>query len=275
MLLFTQIASAIQTYAWSILWAGAVLTAAEFLFPQSRCSLVSRLRAIVFWGVYIAITAAATTLFVRLWSSLGWRPWLTLPLGAWLHPEQYPVLRAMGWVAAPILVGIISDFFYYWFHRIQHAIPLLWRFHSVHHSLREMSAFNSNHHFTEEIFRIPVVVIPLSLIVVPDAGYVPIIVATVLGMQGLYEHSATKLHLGPLRYVIADNRFHRIHHSLEPQHWHKNFGSFSTVWDVIFRTARMPRRNEWPQVGLADTPEPSSLSDFLWRPFRRQSRPLQ
>ena len=127
---------------------------------------------------------------------------------------------------------------------MQHAVPFFWRFHSVHHSLREISAWN--HHFTEEIFRIPFVTLPLSLIISGDPSHVPLIIASVRAMQGLYEHSCMRVGLGPLRYIIADNRYHRIHHSLDPQHFGKNFGSGTPVWDIVFGTAYFPRKQQWP-----------------------------
>ncbi len=147
----------------------------------------------------------------------------------------------------------------------------LWRFHAVHHSLREMNAWNSNHHFTEEIFRIPFVAIPLSLLFQGDPGYVPAIIIYVMRMQGQFEHSSTKFNLGFLRYIIADNRYHRIHHSIEQRHWNKNFGFFTPLWDIIFGSVWFPQKKEWPNVGLPQIDEPKTLSDFLWRPFRNQS----
>jgi hypothetical protein len=47
-----------------------------------------------------------------------------------------------------------------------------------------MSAFNSNHHFTEEIFRIPFITIPISLLFSFNQGYVPWIWAFLIGCQG-------------------------------------------------------------------------------------------
>jgi sterol desaturase/sphingolipid hydroxylase (fatty acid hydroxylase superfamily) len=68
--------------------------------------------------------------------------------------------------------------------------------------------------------------------------------------------------------VATDNRYHRIHHSPEPHHKDKNFAAFSSVWDLLFRTAYFPRPNEWPDTGLSDIGEPQRLSEFLWQPFR-------
>jgi sterol desaturase/sphingolipid hydroxylase (fatty acid hydroxylase superfamily) len=35
-------------------------------------------------------------------------------------------------------VILLSDFFVYWGHRLQHRSALLWRFHSVHHSAEHL-----------------------------------------------------------------------------------------------------------------------------------------
>jgi sterol desaturase/sphingolipid hydroxylase (fatty acid hydroxylase superfamily) len=272
-----QIFAAIQEYAWRIFWIGAILTVLEFLIPQVRYPLVTRLRGLLFWSVYILITASALTIFSSMWATLGVRPLLVLHVGEWFNYSNYTHIA--GLIAAPVLAGILAEFFYYWFHRMQHAVPFFWRFHSVHHSLREMNAWNSNHHFTEEIFRIPFVTLPLSLIISGDPGPVPLVVASILAMQGLYEHSTTKLGLGPIRYIISDNKYHRLHHSIETQHWNKNFGSFTPVWDILFGTARFTLRNEWPETGIPDQDEPKTIADFLVRPFkglspRSGSRPI-
>lgn len=87
--------------------------------------------------------------------------------------------------------------------------------------------------------------------------------------QGYFEHSSTRLNLGWVRYLFPDNRFHRIHHSVERQHFNKNFGSGSAIWDMLFGTAYYPRAGEWPDVGLSNMGEPRTLREFLLRPFRR------
>jgi sterol desaturase/sphingolipid hydroxylase (fatty acid hydroxylase superfamily) len=133
-----------------------------------------------------------------------------------------------------------------------------------------MNGTNNNHHFTEEIFRIPFITIPMTLLISVDQGLVPIIITTLIGMQGQYEHSTTRLHLGPLRYIVADNRYHRLHHSLNREDWGHNFGSFVPFWDIVFRTARFPAKGYWPPVGVPGVPEPKTLRDFLFMPFYRR-----
>jgi sterol desaturase/sphingolipid hydroxylase (fatty acid hydroxylase superfamily) len=108
----------------------------------------------------------------------------------------------------------------------------------------------------------------MTLLVHFDQGYVPWLFTSILAMQGLFLHSCTRVSLGPLRYVIADNRFHRIHHSIQSEHYDRNFGSFTVFWDLIFRTAYMPKPGEWPETGVVGVEEPKRLSEFFLAPFR-------
>lgn len=260
--------SIVESRAGTFFLASSVILLAEYLFPQSRYPLIARIRGATFWLLYISITALSLILFYRLWAMLGVTPLFHIDLSA-LSSAGNPVLAVLGGVVASLLVLQVHEFFYYWFHRAQHKSRFLWRFHSEHHSLEEMCAFNSNHHFTEEIFRIPFVIIPISLLFSFEQGYVPWIWAALIGWQGIYEHSATKFHFGWFRYVVPDNRFHRIHHSKERKHFDKNFGSGSALWDILFGTAYYPKNDEWPDVGLKQMKQPETMRQYLFRPFRR------
>lgn len=263
----TSIWAAACGYAGHVFGAASVILIAELLWPRSRYRLITRLRAVLFWLTYIAITVPALALFNRLWASLGVRPLFHLDL-TFLGRAEHPLLQAGGSILAWWLFNQIGEFFYYWFHRAQHASKLLWRFHAIHHSLEEMSAFNSNHHFSEEILRIPFITIPMSLLVDVQHMPVPWIWLLLVGAQGIYEHSETRVNFGLLRCLIPDNRYHRIHHSVERHHYDLNFGSGSALWDLVFGTFYYPKKGEWPKVGLDNVGEPASLHDFLVRPFR-------
>jgi sterol desaturase/sphingolipid hydroxylase (fatty acid hydroxylase superfamily) len=253
-----------------VLLGGLACTALEYVLPASNYSLKSRLRGISHWLIYIAASTLIWKLSSLFFTWLGVRPILSISFAALIHARN-PVLLACMQVIAAIIVTMIGDFFYYWFHRLQHTVPVLWRFHAVHHSLREMGALNNNHHILEDLFRLPFVTLPLTLLQF-DPGYVPAIALALIGVQPIFEHACTRVHLGPLRYVFGDPRFHRIHHSLERRHWHVNFGSFTTIWDSLFGTAFFPTKGEWPEVGLDDQMEPLTAREFVLQPFTRQKR---
>jgi sterol desaturase/sphingolipid hydroxylase (fatty acid hydroxylase superfamily) len=261
----------LEAFAWRIFYGSMLCFALELLFPTGAASIAARARAALFWSIYIAITVSFFTIFNRLWSELNVHPLFDLRFAA--SSGSRVSLFELGRGAVIVLaVAMVGDWFYYWFHRLQHTSRLLWRFHEVHHSIKDLSAWNSNHNFTELIFRLPLIALPMNLLVHVGTGPVPSMVYVLLGMQGQFEHSATRLHFGFLRYLFADNRFHRIHHSIEAQHRDRNFGAMTSIWDSLFGTAYFPRHDEWPDVGVSGIDPPVRVSDYLLRPFEGLAR---
>ncbi|HEY3797577.1 MAG TPA: sterol desaturase family protein [Caulobacteraceae bacterium] len=234
--------------------------ALETLWPRagSRVTAAARLKAMVFWVVNGAAAVLIGDALAPIWRPTGFHPLLPSLAPAGLPA---PLAGAIGVVAA----AFVGDFFYYWCHRAQHRVPWLWRFHAVHHSVREMNGLTGYHHFTEGFIEFALYALPLSLFT--DSPYAIPFLGLALAWQGNYEHSPTRVHLGPLRRLLVDNRIHRIHHSLERRHYDKNFGIFTTLWDQLFGTAWFPADDEWPQTGVADFPEPQSVRELLIAPF--------
>lgn len=235
-----------------------LVTAIEIALPRGRISLIGRLSGVLFWTVLLFVTVAANTGLSAVWRAIGIQPLIVLPLRLqWAGPVAAFV--------APILGAVIYDFFFYWFHRAQHR--WLWRYHQVHHAIRELSAANSYHHISEPFFQWIGMLVPASLLFA-DTGIAAPVVAILLHFQGSFIHSPMQLNLGPLRIFFCDNVFHRIHHSLEPQHFDRNFGGFTTLWDQLFGTAYFPMPGEWPATGLAGVDPPETVEQWIMLPFR-------
>jgi sterol desaturase/sphingolipid hydroxylase (fatty acid hydroxylase superfamily) len=231
-----------------------------------RNSWRSYWRGARFMVVAAAVSVVAFTLIDQVIDLAAFKPLVLLDLTPLTGSAILPV-RIAGWLVAGLAVSMIGNVFYYWWHRAQHAVPVLWRFHKVHHSIGELSALNSYHHVTEDVLQYFLVLLPTALLIGVDSGYVPALVLAVLRTQTFYIHSSANINIGPLRYVIGDNRFHRLHHSTEPRHFGKNFGTTTPLWDVLFGTACFPRKGEWPNTGLADVAEPDRVADYLLMPF--------
>lgn len=137
--------------------------------------------------------------------------------------------------------------------------------------MRKLNSVNSYHHISEGLFSLVLIQIPATLLI-DDSGPTLPIVTILFWCHIVWIHSPTRVTLGPLRAVLVDNRFHRIHHSLEERHFDKNFGAFTTLWDRVFGTCHMPAKNEWPDVGLSDVSEPRGLVDWLDMPARLKRR---
>jgi sterol desaturase/sphingolipid hydroxylase (fatty acid hydroxylase superfamily) len=247
----------------------------EWTLPRSRSSLGSYRRGAIFMATVVAINTLVIKALEGTMGALQIPPLAVLDLRPLTEsPALAP--RVAGWLVAALGIAVAGNFFYYWFHRAQHRFGWLWRFHSVHHSITEMSATASYHHVTEDLFQYVAVTVPMAVLLGVQSGPVPWLVVVLVGTQAYFIHSSVRLSFGPLRYLLCDNRFHRIHHSRDAQHRDRNFGTVSPVWDALFGTAWFPRRGEWPAVGLDQVGEPRSITEYLLAPFQsRGATPAQ
>ncbi|MCC8401288.1 sterol desaturase family protein [Paraburkholderia sp. MMS20-SJTN17] len=240
--------------------------AIEIMLPYGKVSFLSRARGILFQICYLVIGGIFIEGYQSLIAALHIRPLFSISLDGVLN-SPHPVWRGAGIALAFAGAILMGDFLYYWFHRAQHTFGFLWRFHQVHHSIREMSVWNSNMHISEELIRPLVVTLPMALLISFHPPFLWSLIGMVILMQGTFEHADTRVHFGPLGYLFADNRFHRIHHSVELRHYNRNFAAVVTLWDVLFGTAHFPKKGEWPNVGLDYTDEPNGLFEYLTMPF--------
>jgi len=58
---------------------------------------------------------------------------------------------------------------------------------------------------------------------------------------------------------------------VRPEHRDKNFAALLPLWDIIFRTAWIPARNEYSDTGF-DPPVRVDLIDSIIWPFRHLRR---
>lgn len=252
--------------AWESFFGIAIIVwGIERLFPRASVTLASQLRSLRFWVIQGAGTGVAITIWEYAGTALEPHPFVIIPLRTWFAS---PWLHWTLYVITPALSVILYDFFDYWMHRAQHR--WFWKLHSIHHSIEELSGVNSYFHWTEQFFRVAFILLPAAYIVGIDGVRTVAIAELLIRVQGYYLHSPTSFHVGPiLRRVIADNRFHRIHHSIHPEHFDKNFGAGTSIWDQLFGTAYFPAKDEWPDTGMAEQAEARTLSEYLWGPFRR------
>jgi sterol desaturase/sphingolipid hydroxylase (fatty acid hydroxylase superfamily) len=86
-------------------------------------------------------------------------------------------------------------------------------------------------------------------------------------LWGFVNHSNIRLNLGPLTPVISGPHWHRIHHSINQEHYDKNYATFFPFIDIIFGTYHKPERDEYPQTGLPGGENESYLREATISPF--------
>jgi hypothetical protein len=69
---------------------------------------------------------------------------------------------------------------------------------------------------------------------------------------------------------LNNPQYHRIHHSVEPQHLNKNFCRIFPVFDVIFGTAWRPGKDEFPVTGLMPRETATGFLDGIIWPVRHK-----
>src|ERR1700737_501782 len=264
--MFQQIVSAIWGFTTYVIPASLAGTLLEVWIPGEKQSVQSRLRAIPIWIVYILVGVSAGTLLENLLTLLHIRPLVSVDLSQTTDSKDFFVVIA-AYTIFPVLGFFLYDFFYYWFHRLQHTLRPFWRVHAVHHSIEQLNAFNDYHHWLESALRVPLILLPISLIISLHSPAV-IIYTMILQFMGQMTHANSKISYSLLRYVFSEPRFHRIHHSTERRHWGKNFAFMFPFWDVIFGTAYFPKSDEYPPTGLSNQREPRSIGEYFAAPFR-------
>ncbi|MGC9492928.1 sterol desaturase family protein [Vibrio genomosp. F10] len=136
-------------------------------------------------------------------------------------------------LASFILLMVLQDFFYYWFHRASHRIRWMWAAHVVHHSSERMNfstAFRQSLMYPFAgmwLFWLPLVVIGF------EPSWVIFVVLLNLGLQ-FFVHTQWVRTLGFLEYVFNTPSHHRVHHGVNAQYIDKNYAGVLIVWDKLF-----------------------------------------
>jgi sterol desaturase/sphingolipid hydroxylase (fatty acid hydroxylase superfamily) len=131
-------------------------------------------------------------------------------------------------------VFVARDCIYYWVHRAEHRMRILWASHLVHHSPQEIG-------FTTAV-RVPwmeAIYKPWFGLWLPLIGFHPAaaiamdVVAAVIGQ--LY-HTRRVRRIPVIEQIFVTPAAHRVHHGSNPEYIDKNFGAVLIVWDRLFGT---------------------------------------
>jgi len=175
-----------------------------------------------------------------------------------------------------VLMLAVNDLGAYWYHRISHAHPVLWRFHAIHHSAEHIDwLVNTRAHPVDLVLTRLTGLIPVYLLGLVQAGGGRLdpgvaLILVVGTIWTFFIHANVRWRLGPLEWLITSPAFHHWHHTND-EHRDRNFASIFPVFDRLFGTAWLPRY--WPPVYGIDGKVPSTLTGQLTEPFTK-SQPV-
>jgi sterol desaturase/sphingolipid hydroxylase (fatty acid hydroxylase superfamily) len=224
---------------------------ADFLFWLSRRIFLP----LLVLPLAISTVAAGHVAYVTLSAILGAPKQAPGPAG--------PVTLTM----FTVTMLLAYDLSYYLYHRLQHAIPMLWELHKVHHSAQVMIGVTKDRvHPIDEIMNrwwdglIPGLCYGIWLFFALDPVEVTVfglnvyMLRNTILMMDFVRHTHLKLSYGrTLNAVLLSPHYHQLHHSIAERHWDKNFGLTLSIWDHLFGTLVIPEADEDFVFGLTDS----------------------
>ncbi|WP_428484947.1 sterol desaturase family protein [Rhodopila sp.] len=243
---------------WSVRdFIGHMLPREVFHHPSARADFLFWLSRRIFVPLLVVPLAISTVAAGHVAYAA-----LRAVLGAPAHPvaPAGPIML----VAFTVTMLIAYDLSYYLYHRMQHAVPILWELHKVHHSAQIMVGVTKDRvHPIDDIMNtwwdglLPGLCYGVWLFFALDPVEVTVfglnvyLLRNIILMMDFVRHTHLKLSYGRhLNAVLLSPHYHQLHHSVAERHWDKNFGLTLSIWDRLFGTLVIPEKDEDFVFGL-------------------------
>ncbi|QGM96171.1 sterol desaturase family protein [Methylocystis parvus] len=193
-------------------------------------------------------------------------------------------------IVATIVLFLAYEIGYWIDHYLKHRVPFLWELHKLHHTADVLTPVTNfrNHPIDNIVFGWM-----LALFIGSAAGALEwafgqhadifavngknILFLAFLWTIGHLQHSQFWI---PFRGIwgrlILSPAHHQIHHSNDPKHFNRNFGSVLAVWDWMFGTLEVPTEKN-PRIAFGVEEEgvnPHSTAAMLATPVIKSAAAL-
>jgi sterol desaturase/sphingolipid hydroxylase (fatty acid hydroxylase superfamily) len=173
-----------------------------------------------------------------------------------------------------LLLFLLDDFTYYWFHRANHEIRLLWAGHVNHHSSQYMNYGTALRQGVGERVHKYLFWLPLPLL-----GFEPAMVITMLSISLFYQfwiHTRAVGRLHPLIELVFNTpSHHRVHHASNVRYLDCNHGGTLIVWDRLFGTFSEELPGEPVEYGLTSNIQTYNPLQIVLHEYRSMFRDVR
>jgi sterol desaturase/sphingolipid hydroxylase (fatty acid hydroxylase superfamily) len=194
----------------------------------------------------------------------------------WAENHSFGLLHLAAlpfWVEVAAGVLLMDLTFYYW-HRLNHTRPLLWRFHNVHHADPDMDVTTSfRFHFGEVLYSTIFRLLQVGVIGVLPLTYM--IYEATFNLATMFHHSNLRLPVAWERLInkiFVTPRMHGVHHSVVGPETNSNYSVIFSWWDRLNRSLRLNIRQAEIIIGVPGylRPQDNRVLPLLALPFNRQ-----
>lgn len=148
----------------------------------------------------------------------------------------------LGTVGGGLLGFVLADFFSYWFHRLAHTVPWLWRWtHQMHHSAERMDLAGMTYtHPFDTLIAFTLVSVATALLGLSPAA------AGLAGMLGFASAVVQHMNIRTPSWLspfVMRPEAHALHHARGIHAY--NYAN-TPLWDMLFGTYRNP--SDFPEA---------------------------
>lgn len=193
----------------------------------------------------------------------------------WTSEQSFGVLALVGRTWSTWVLGfLLLDLSFYYWHRLNHRVPFLWRFHNVHHVDPDLDVSTGfRFHFGEVALSAGFRAVQIAAIGVPLAIYAAY--EAVFQAATYFHHSNVRLPEQlerALNFVFVTPRMHGIHHSDYREETDSNYSVVFSVWDRLHRSFRWGIPQDDIRIGVPGYARPSdnSVGSLVRMAFGRQ-----
>jgi sterol desaturase/sphingolipid hydroxylase (fatty acid hydroxylase superfamily) len=216
-------------------------------FARDRVGLKNRGRHAA-WnlGVGIVNSVMVALFFVWLWqASTQWASTSGFGLlNLWELPASARLFAAV----------ILLDFWTYWWHRLNHRLPILWRFHRFHHADQTMDVTTGSRFHMVEIGLSSFLRVPVLIALGATMGELAVYEISMF-LVVLFHHANIALLERAdrtLRLFIVTPMMNKVHHSIRRVEADSNYGSLFTWWDRWFGSWKILQAGRRIQFGVEE-----------------------
>lgn len=203
--------------------------------------------------LFLTQLAVANWLFQELHTLIGFRP--ELDWAPWVVKVTFT-----------LTYFLLDDFSRFYTHKLLHEVPVLWAFHKTHHSARVLTPLTvfRTHPVEGIIFAIRGALVQgvCMAVFIFFFGITKVDLLTVIGVSAfsfIFNIAGSNLrhtHVGLcypdwLEKILISPAQHQIHHSVDPQHFNKNYGVVLSIWDRFTGTIVLSKPSQSLNFGLS------------------------
>jgi len=277
-MLIIFISSFINKKKWSRQRFRLIFLSPKYWLTRSTCIDLSFL---------LGNTALRTLLIIPLFGShLVGAIWVARTLQS--HFDTPPNL-ALPWIVIASLFTltffITEDLSRFLLHKLMHSNAFLWRIHTTHHSAETLTPLTLHR------------VHPIEMALYYTRGFIVFSLVSgvfiyfsgkrlsaldILGVDALgflfnmlganLRHSHIWISFGKLEKWFISPAQHQIHHSNNPAHFDKNFGSALSIWDRLSGSWVPATHYQKLRFGVNHPLKKTRITHAIWRTFKKRLR---